>query len=132
LHYKADVEAAEYSFSTPIRHGFETDRGRVYLQYGKPDRRHVMNNEPGALPYEIWQYYRVPSGQTNVMFVFYLPGIATNDYRLIHSDVNGELRDSRWKYKIYASMKEMSGYANPDNTNIRDHWGKRIDQILNW
>jgi hypothetical protein len=66
------------------------------------------------------------------MFVFYLPGIATNDYHLIHSDVNGELRDSRWKYKIYASMKEMSGYTNPDNTSIRDHWGKRIDQILNW
>lgn len=132
LIYKADVDAAEYSFSTPIRHGFETDRGRVYLQYGKPDRRHVMNNEPGALPYEIWQYYRINSGQTNVMFVFYLPGIATNDYHLIHSDVNGELRDSRWKYKIYASMKEMSGYTNPDNTSIRDHWGKRIDQILNW
>lgn len=132
LAYKVDVDAVEYVFSTPIRHGFETDRGRVYLQYGKPDRRHVMNNEPGALPYEIWQYYRVPSGQTNVMFVFYLPGIATNDYRLIHSDVNGELRDSRWKYKIYDSMKEMSGYTNPDNTKIRDHWGKRIDQILNW
>jgi GWxTD domain-containing protein len=130
--YKNDVEAVEYNFSTPIRHGFETDRGRVYLQYGKPDRRHVMNSEPGALPYEIWQYYRISSGQANVMFVFYLPGLATNDYRLIHSDVNGELRDSRWKYKIYNSMKEMSGYSNPDNTNIRDHWGKRIDQIINW
>lgn len=130
--YKQDVDAVEYAFSTQIRHGFETDRGRVYLQYGKPDRRHVMNSEPGALPYEIWQYYRINSGQANVMFVFYLPGLATNDYRLIHSDVNGELRDSRWKYKIYNSMKEMSGYSNPDNTNIRDHWGKRIDQILNW
>lgn len=48
--------------------GYYTDRGRVYLQYGKPDQRNQVNSEPDTYPYEIWQYYRIYDRATKRFF----------------------------------------------------------------
>ena len=125
--YRLMFEDVEYNFATPVRHGYETDRGRVYMQYGAPNHRNVSNSEPGAYPYEVWQYYRIPNGQTNAYFVFYLPGLATNDFKLIHSTARGELQDSRWRLKIYPQRERSRRAADPDYNGVRDHFGKRID-----
>ena len=126
LSYRRTFAEVEYNFATPVRHGYETDRGRVYMRYGRPDQRNVSTSEPGAYPYEVWQYYRLPNGQTDVYFVFYLPGLATNDYKLIHSNARGEASDPHWKQKIYP----MNPSADPDKTNIEDHYGQRIDTYI--
>jgi len=125
--YRLMYADVEYNFATPVRHGHETDRGRVFMQYGTPNHRNVSNSEPGAYPYEVWQYYRLPNGQTNAYFVFYLPGLATNDFKLIHSTARGELQDSRWRMKIYPQRERSRRAADPDYNSVRDHFGKRID-----
>ena len=102
----------------------------MYLQYGEPNHRNVSSSEPGAYPYEVWQYYRLPNGQTNVYFIFYLPGLATNDYKLIQSTARGELQDPRWRYKIYPQSERSRSNADPDNTRVKDHFGQRIDQYI--
>lgn len=113
--------------------GYYTDRGRVYLQYGKPDQRNQVNSEPSTYPYEVWQYYRVydkATGRffTNKKFVFVNFAIADNCYDLIHSDVKGELYDERWKFKL---VKRLQQSGNLDDTNPSKTYGSNIDENFN-
>lgn len=118
--YLTLVKEANDSFTTPSRQGYRTDRGRVFLKYGRPYDRVPSVNEPGAYPYEIWYYTTIPNKQTNVGFAFYEPSFATNDYILLHSNARGELRDPRWKLRIYEGVASPTDFFNLDNTEVND------------
>jgi GWxTD domain-containing protein len=129
--YKHLVDAVEYNYSTPVAHGWETDRGRVYLQYGPPNQIDGNDREPGAYPYEIWQYYKLNTNQSNVKFVFCNSDLVSNDYKLIHSDARGELYDPRWRFKIYKTFKELNGYSNSDTETYPDSYGSQVNDLFN-
>jgi len=93
--YQKQVDFVNKWYSTQIMKGYETDRGRVYLQYGTPNTITDKKYEAGYYPYEIWHYYQT-QGQTNRKFVFYKPGLGVNDYQLIHSNANGEIVNEKW------------------------------------
>jgi GWxTD domain-containing protein len=121
LAYKERVDAVNSSFRTFNRKGYETDRGRVYLQYGSPNERETSYNEPGNYPYEIWQYYRV-NDQSNRIFVFMSHNMAANDFTLIHSDVTGEINQPRWQLML---ENRENSYGNQwDMTESPDYFGK--------
>lgn len=94
--YQFEVKKVNSKYSTSIKNGFETDRGRVYLKYGPPNVITDRPNEPNSYPYEIWQYNRI-GNQSNGRFVFYDNDLITNDYQLLHSTVFGELQNYRWE-----------------------------------
>ncbi|MDZ7315055.1 MAG: GWxTD domain-containing protein [candidate division KSB1 bacterium] len=72
--------------------GWKTDRGRVYMIYGPPDDIERRPNEQNFVPYEIWFYQKLQNG---VRFVFGdLEGY--RNYRLVHSDLFGELQDANY------------------------------------
>ena len=98
--YHQLVKQANHEFRSVRIAGYKTDRGRVYLQYGKPSAIAKSYTEPSAFPYEIWQYNEL-QGQHNRKFVFYTRDIATNDFQLIHSDAVGELAYYRWETVIF-------------------------------
>ena len=127
--YKNSVMYAEENFKTPNRHGFETDMGRVYLQYGPPSDALSEKHEPGAYPYEIWHYYFIKPNQTNVRFVFYNPDLVIGDYKLIHSDALGEIRNPRWQYLIYDAVNKH-GSRDSDVTKFPEHFGSRVDDYF--
>jgi GWxTD domain-containing protein len=102
--YHAEVLAVNAAYGTRIIKGYNTDRGRVYLQYGRPNTITANHNENNAYPYEIWHYYKLKT-QSNRKFVFYNPDLVTNDFQLIHSDANGEIFDKQWQYKIHQRNK---------------------------
>lgn len=113
--------------------GYYTDRGRVYLQYGKPDQRNQVNSEPTTYPYEIWQYYRIydrATGRffTNKKFVFVNFAIADDCYKLIHSDVKGEVYNERWRFKLTNRTQQSS---NTDATNPGKTYGSNVDDNFN-
>ena len=101
LAYLELVKQANHNFKTVSLDGYLSDRGRVYLQYGKPNVIAESHNEPAAFPYEIWHYYEI-NGQRNKKFVFYTQEIATNDFHLLHSDVVGELANYHWQRQLYS------------------------------
>jgi hypothetical protein len=115
------------AFSTTAFRGYDTDRGRVWLQYGAPDQRTVVENEPNSYPYEIWQYYRLkPQNQTNKKFVFFNEDLASNDYKLMHSDARGEVYDANWQMKL---QKRTVQSNNMDITKPGiDHYGNNVDE----
>lgn len=99
--------AKEYgSASAP---GHETDRGRVYLAYGKPDLIEKRNHEQGALPYEVW-VYQANEGRRASNFLFYQSGLMSKNMLLLHSTMDGELFNPEW---------ESTLLADPTNSNNR-------------
>jgi GWxTD domain-containing protein len=108
--YNEQVIAVQHSFGTRIFPGYNTDRGRVYLKYGAPSVRDVMDKEPSAYPYEIWTYYRLGDNQNNRKFVFYDSDLSTNNYRLIHSDAIGEIFDSNWSMKLKKRNTQINNF----------------------
>ena len=113
--------------------GYYTDRGRVYLQYGKPDQRNQVNNDADTYPYEIWQYYRIYDRATkrffsNKKFVFANFEISDDCYKLIHSEVRGELYDERWKLRL---VKRTEQQPNIDKTEHKENFGNSINENFN-
>ncbi len=126
--YKKQVDIANTYYNSQINYSWETDRGRVFLQYGSPNSIQKDDHDPAAFPYEIWQYYKLPvTNQTNIRFVFYNPDLVTNDYKLIHSEAYGELNDPRWRYKVFDRVKEKYNYTNLDNTRYPNSMGSHVD-----
>ena len=127
LQYKAYAEKADYNYSTQNTSGFDTDRGRVFLQYGPPNAIAERHNEPNAFPYEIWHYYELPNGQKDKKFVFYTQEIATNDFELIHSNAIGELNNYKWRIWINSRDARYTNTLNVDDTHYREIWGGEQD-----
>jgi len=74
--------------------GQNTDMGRVFIIFGQPDDigNHIM--EIHKKPYIVWYYYQ--SGQGKQEFVF----VDRNNegiYVLVHSTVEGELKNYNWR-----------------------------------
>ena len=116
-------------YSTVTRQGFETERGRVHLQYGPPNEVHESRFEAGTKPYEIWQYNIIPNNETNVIFVFYNPDLVSNDYRLIHSTATGEVYNTRWKVMLNESF-EYEESKDFDNIRVRDRVGTQTYDVV--
>lgn len=126
--YQVQVKKVEELYGSQIFDGFETDRGRVYLQYGAPNDMTDNRIEPAALPYQIWHYYQVER-QSNVIFVFYNPNFADNDYELVHSTVRGEIRDDRWQMKVFNSVKDLNNDRDYDEMRVKSHYGTRVNEF---
>ena len=105
--------AVDRKFKTNMGHGFETDRGHIFLKYGKPDDLIEVLDEPSAPPYEIWIYNYLPeTKQTGVKFLFYNEDLTPNDYRLLHSNCRGEIQNPRWEVELYKA--DRFAPADPD------------------
>lgn len=126
INYNKRVQYVQEKFGSKQVKGYKTDRGRVYLQYGKPNDMIEVPSDPVSMPYEIWHYYYLDQ-QSNVKFVFYDPSLVGNDYELLHSNKYGELHDSNWKLKLVKKMQPQTDIYDP---KIDDYFGGDIND--NW
>ncbi len=92
--YLERIKYANSNFKYDFTKGWKTDRGRVYVTYGKADDVERFPFEADKRAYEIWRYYSLEGG---VVFVFVDMGNATGDYGLVHSTARNELRDDNWE-----------------------------------
>lgn len=127
MQYEEELKKANDIFGTPTRYGFDTDRGRVYLQYGPPNTIQDVPNDADALPYQVWNYYDLPT-QKNVVFVFYTRDRSTNNYELIHSTARGERNDPKWAAIIQGSRMN-SDFINMDSPGYRQNSGSRLQDM---
>jgi len=97
ISYFERVDYAQSKFAgLSNKEGWRTDRGRVYIVYGKPSEIERYPNESETKPHEVWHYESLEGG---VEFVFAdLSGYS--DYQLIHSTKRGELSLPNWEEKI--------------------------------
>lgn len=124
--YKERVDIVQNQYSTSIKRGYETDRGRVYLKYGKPNTISEMKNEPSSYPYEIWHYYGTEK-MNNVKFIFYNPDIISNDYPLLHSTMRGEIYNTQWRVDLH---KRTNPVRQIDQTDPRGYTLDRTEEYF--
>jgi len=117
--YFQQVKYVESAFGTKIKNGFETDRGRIYLQYGTPNTIEGIKHEPQAYPYEIWHYYTLGENQNNRRFLFYNPNLIGTEYVLLHSDARGELNNPNWQGILYGRTGDTT-----------EHYGSRARELF--
>lgn len=119
-------------FYSGFGRGFETDRGYIYLKYGRPDEVIAEDKDNGAFPYEIWKYAKIGStGQTNVKFLFYNPDLAGSDFRLLHSTARGERENKRWEIELYRNAAdEFDGDNAIDATEIKSGYNRRAREYF--
>ncbi len=122
LAYKAQVRMVERLYGNNFQEGFETDRGRVYLQYGAPTNIISREVSPNEYPYEIWQYNKI-GRFSNKRFIFYNPDLVNKSYRLLHSDMIGELKNDSWPQELSKRNTRLGGVDDP-NAHVIDKWGQ--------
>ena len=60
------VDFADQNFSSNLKSGWKTDRGKIFMLYGLPDTINKYYNDFNRPPYEIWVYYNLRSRYTFV------------------------------------------------------------------
>ena len=94
--YYRRIDYANQAYSAFQRKGWQTDRGRVHIVYGRPSEINRFPSQLDTKPYEVWNYDDIEGG---VEFVFGdISGFG--DYKLLHSTKRGELRDDNWPTRI--------------------------------
>ena len=121
IKYKNQVDFVQTVYANNFQDGYETDRGRVYLQYGAPNTLINKETSPSEYPYEIWTYDKI-GVFNNRRFVFYNPNLVNRAYRLLHSDMVGELKNPRWP-QLLSKRNTVNGNIDDPNSNNVDHWG---------
>ncbi|MEX1190577.1 MAG: GWxTD domain-containing protein [Brumimicrobium sp.] len=119
--YKTQVQEVQRLYATNYQAGFETDRGRVFLQYGQPNQITERPSSPSEYPYEIWQFDKI-GRFSNKRFVFYNPSNLNKDYRLLHSDMVGEIQNFRWKYALNKRNTPDENLDDPNGSG-NNHFG---------
>ncbi|MFH0765500.1 MAG: GWxTD domain-containing protein [Calditrichota bacterium] len=96
--FRQRVKEADNVWSTYRQEGHKTDRGRIYILYGKPSLKEAFALEAGAWPHEIWTYDNVEGG---VIFVF-VERTGLGEYELVHSTKSGEINKVNW-FDLYVN-----------------------------
>ena len=128
--WKGHLVALDYvneHFKSTLREGWQTDRGRVFLQYNIPNDIERHMSESFSVPYEIWRYNRL-GAQANVVFIFYDRDLATNEYPLLHSNKYGEINNPRWQSMLIGKGRVPSE-VDYENSTLDDP-SSRLDAVI--
>ena len=95
--YKKRIDYCNDQFGNlSQKEGWKTDRGRVFIIYGKPSDVERNPNSSEKYPYEIWTYEEIEGGAKFIFADF----SGYSNYKLIHSTKRGELNDPNWQNAI--------------------------------
>ncbi|MCH9032786.1 MAG: GWxTD domain-containing protein, partial [candidate division Zixibacteria bacterium] len=101
----------KFSYSSKLRDGWKSDRGRVIMKYGVPDNvinmpmPSISNDITGFGAWERWDYDRIQGG---VYFIFSDEN-GYGYYRLEHSNAKGERFDRQLESRINTIFRASGG-----------------------
>ena len=128
--YMNVVKAVDNQFYSAFGKGHQTDRGYIFLKYGKPNKVMSVDDEANTPPYEIWYYDVMPkTNQTNVRFIFYSPMLA-NEYELLHSTCRGERSNKQWEIQLYKNSKNEAVNPGIDATKMGSNWNRKARKLF--
>ncbi len=131
--YMEVARAVDNKFKSGFGYGFETDRGHIFLKYGRPNEFIAVEDEPIAPPYEIWAYHRIDKlNQSNVKFIFYNPNNAAGDYELLHSNCRAEINNPQWQLELYRlAPDQIEGNDYLNGTKVKDGLNRQAARYFN-
>lgn len=128
--YMGIARAVDNMYRSGFGFGFETDRGYVYMKYGRPDDIVEQHSNPDTAPYEIWVYYDFPlTGQKNIKFIYY-DAEGSGSMRLLNTTARGELQDPQWRRKLYKNTPDQLTGDGFGPAGIQDNFNRNADKLL--
>jgi GWxTD domain-containing protein len=125
--YFEKVQKVNQHYSSTNKRGYNSDRGRVYLQYGPPNTITQQYNEPSSYPYEIWHYYNI-GNFNNKRFIFFDRNLTLDDFQLLHSDLYGEVNNPRWRIELQQRTNQV---MDLDQENVNNKfYGSDVDDFF--
>jgi len=97
--YLKKILEANQLFKEPFKEGWKTDRGRIYVTYGKPEEIESFPYSNDKKSYEIWKYEKLEGGAICAFMEITQSG--SGIYELVHSTIRTELRNDDWENKLY-------------------------------
>ncbi len=85
-----------FSTNAAKTNGWLTDRGRIYMTYGPWDEKDDFETPRIGNPFVVWYYRSIKEGK---LFIFE-DYTGNSDYRLVHSNVKGEVYSKDWQDRI--------------------------------
>ncbi|MBL7942131.1 MAG: GWxTD domain-containing protein [Flavobacteriales bacterium] len=126
--YEKELKAADAAFGNKVKKGWQTDRGRVYLQYGPPNTRVERPHPTDYWPFEIWHYYESGKGR-NLKFLFYNPSLS-GDFELLHADAPGEIFNASWREMVRSGFRNDPIQTGRNTFNQRDSYsGDELEEL---
>lgn len=99
---KSRVEYVNLKYSYMKKKGIETDRGRIYLKYGEPEKKEIESFGIDIRPYEYWYY-----SQTNYFYLF-MDIHGDGNYLLLYTNDPKESNYPNYeKYLNYEIMEKL-------------------------
>jgi GWxTD domain-containing protein len=130
--YMEVADAIDKMYNSGFGYGFETDRGFMYLKYGRPTQSITVTDEISAPPYEIWAYdFLETTNQNNVKFIFYNPSLSHNDFKLLHSTCRGEQFNPAWEVELYRDAVSEDNGSSIDATSVQDNFNRNARRLFN-
>ena len=86
--------------------GYQTDKGRLYLRYGPPNREVRASSERGTRPYEIW-FYNELDKHTNLNILFVQMSSLANERVLLHSSDPEFYFNPYWASQLFTESTEQ-------------------------
>lgn len=96
------IKFVDDNFSTPLKKGRDTDRGRICIKYGEPDEIKKSGIETFFRPWESWLYY----GGGGRQFVF-VDVSGSGIFELIYSSIQEEPTRPGWRNYVDPSIIEF-------------------------
>jgi GWxTD domain-containing protein len=90
----------KFSRNLGTNDGWESDRGRVHIVYGPCDEMDDISVPTSGEALQVWHYRSVREGK---YFIFEQQA-GQPDYKLLHSNVNGEPYSKRWETFYKSSL----------------------------
>jgi len=128
--YAEIARAIDRMYNDGFGYGFESDRGRIYLKYGRPSQSINVQDDEGAFPYEIWYYDQMPTtNQRDVRFLFYNPDYTSNRYRLLTSTCRQEKQLRQWELELYRNAPGDITDNRVDATRVSPDYRRRAREL---
>ncbi|MFM2394036.1 MAG: hypothetical protein RLZZ546_2018 [Bacteroidota bacterium] len=130
--YMKVAKAVDEKFYNSVGKGIQTDRGYIYLKYGKPNKVITIDDEANTPPYEIWYYDFIDrTTQSNVRFIFYSP-LLSNEYDLLHSTCYGEKSNQQWEVILYKNSpnERKNSSSSFDATTMQANFNRKARRLF--
>jgi hypothetical protein len=120
------VKYVQRLYGNKVKKGYESDRGRVYLNMELPTklRRANTNHLHTLMKYGNIMWLEIRPTK----ICFYNPTLVGNDYILLHSDVRGEVYDKNWERRLSSRNNSMYNF---NATQSDDQYGGRAGENFN-
>ncbi|MGF1565527.1 MAG: GWxTD domain-containing protein [Flavobacteriales bacterium] len=115
MYYVKEVWYVNRKYKSPIMPGYRTDRGRIWLAYGKPNTIVERHNSLNYFPVEIWHYHRIDRF-TDRRFLFFSRNVVNYDFALLHSDMLGETQNQDWRSIVQSKNNDLRPTDSALNT----------------